>query len=380
MENCHTSSGCRQYDRRTFGNFNKIDKYDLYCFSLYWSYKDLWLLAALTIKRRFPDAKILFGGPDIILHPNLVKIYEDLNIMYSFGDIESSIIKAIECNDFNCTSYIELKNLTYEHTPKYEKRELDYCSYMITLNTSRGCSNKCYFCNTPSLSPFRVVKREVVLEWFKYFNKVGVNIIEPNDPTFNCVGFDFLLDGLIKIDNKCQIYDLHASFYNMKSANTVKKMSKVGIKKVCFGMECCSPMLQKNINKKFPDYKSVFEYLKILEDTGVQVLLFYIYGLPTQTVENFKSELEFIKKINDTFKNVIFEVYSYYCSPLSYIDSNREEFGIIEYNNYKDLLSPIYSRYDDMYKNMNMLRYKYDGNNSYFRKLIGENLNGVRLI
>lgn len=317
-------------------------EYDVYCFSFWDSYVDIQLLMALEIKKHNPRAKILFGGPDIILRPYLGEILKKIGFDYSTGDIDVSLHEYItDYSGFYDKKHTQKMNmLASNDVPKYTKEELDYLNHAIMISTSRGCANSCRFCSSPALSNFSYVPRNALVDWFSYYNDIGVKEVNPNDSTFNKAEFDILLNGLINIDNKIIISRADVSFVDLRK-DQIAKMAQAQFKEVCIGFECLHPIMQKNINKKMPPVDEILLYLEEFQKYEISVKLFYIAGIPSQTDEIFYDELEVIKYVDENFSNVYFEFYDYFISPMSYIDKHPEKFNIRKETKFNNFISKL---------------------------------------
>ena len=329
---------------------------DIFCFSIYNSYIDFYLLLSLYIKKIKPSAKILFGGASIILYDNLTNILKDLYIDCSTGDMEVSLYNYItDYNNFyNKKHKINLNTLNKNDVPKYTQEEIQYLDYSIMMSSSRGCANNCYFCSSPALSSYSFVKRNVLVDWFKYYNDIGVKKVTFNDATLNKVDFDVLLDGLININNQVKIHTTDISFRDLKF-DQIPKMKQAGFDEVCLGLECLHPTLQKKINRKMPSIDDLFKYLDLFEINDINVKLFYIIGLPFQTFNMFLYELNIIEEIDKKYSNIQFEIYNFYISPKSFAEKNYLYFNTKKTSIYDEYINDL-QKYN---KNITSM-YKYE--------------------
>lgn len=319
----------REHIENQINYFKDLKEYDIYCFSLYDAYLSIQPIIALILKEKYPKSKINFGGPEIILSDFTYESLKSMGFYCTRGDFEESLFQLItnEKEFYNSNHFYNLSKLTKDDVPKYSSEELKYLNYKIMVSSSRGCANNCYFCSSPALSRYNLLKRDVLVEWFKYYNKIGIEKVKFNDSTLNKFEFDKLLDGLIKINNKIKIQNSDLAFDGL-TIEQVRKMKKAGFTSVAFGIECLNPILSKNINKKMPSVEKIYNLLKELNKEKIHVKLFYIAGIPTQTKEIFYEELNFLKKINKDFDNISFEFYDYFVSPKSYIEKNYNKFSI----------------------------------------------------
>ncbi|MDD3263541.1 MAG: B12-binding domain-containing radical SAM protein [Candidatus Nanoarchaeia archaeon] len=346
----------RKHIENQFVFFENLKGYDIYCFSLYDAYLSIQPIIALFLKEKYPNSKITFGGPEVILNDFTYESLKSMGFYCTRGDFEESLYQLLinEKEFYNSNHFYNLSKLTKDDVPKYSKDELEYLNYNIMISSSRGCANNCYFCSSPALSRYNLLKRDVLIEWFKYYNQIGVKSIRFNDSTLNKFEFDKLLDGLIKINNKIKIQNSDLAFDGL-TIEQVKKMKKAGFNNVAFGIECLHPTLSKNINKKMPSLKIIYSLLKELNKQKISVKLFYIVGIPSQTIEIFYEELKFLKKINKDFSNISFEFYDYFISPKSYIEKNYEKFSIKSIENKNFDIN--YGKNETLKKLLKLLKY-----------------------
>lgn len=329
LENINIDKTKRMHIEDTIKYFENIDEYDIYCFSLFEAYLLTQVIAALILKKRFPNSKILFGGPEVILNDYIFDILKSLGFYVSNGDLESALPCLIlnEKSFYKTSHFYNLRRLSKDDVPKYTEEQLKILNYRIIVTYSRGCMNNCYYCCTPALSRYNVLKCDVFIEWIKYYNKIGVKEIILNSSTLNSFDFNEMLDGLIKIKNKIKIIYSNLSFKNFK-IEYISKIKKAGFLNVSFGLECLHPILQKKINKYNPSVIELFDFLDEFKKCNMKVVFFYIYGLPYQTMDIFKWELSILKKINERYLNVSFMFFDYFVINKSEMANNPSKFGI----------------------------------------------------
>ena len=336
-------------------HFKNLEQCDLYCFSIYQQYFLDYIISALTIFRKNPKSRILFGGPEMKLMPPIRELCNRIGISTSIGDLEPSVQRALtEPFQLDYTSYLKLNTLTEQDVPlPYSKETLEYANYRITINSSRGCPNNCYYCSGPQLSNYRSVKRDIFIDWIKQLQNTGIKNIFINDNNFGANRLEYVVDQLAKF-NKIPIgFELELRHL---TPTLVEKMKEAKMRSQSYGLECIHPEMSKMMNKKMPDIDKTIEILSTIK-SGKWMNFFYIYGLPGQNKRIFKEEIDYIKKIQEKIPYMKVEPIPFYLSPKSYIEQNRDKFKIkivstLEEDankilpEHSDLFKRIYNRYD----------------------------------
>lgn len=342
------------YKSALFEFFDNLPEYDLFCFSIYKRYMINYIVIIDILKKKFPHAQFLIGGPEIALEDGSKEIFETLGCFTSNGDIDSSVFNLVVGS--NHKSFMNMTQLTKYDVPEYTQEELDYLNNNIQLTSSRGCPNNCYFCSTPKISNFNAIKREVYVDWINHYNSAGVQEILIADNTLNSFQFDSFLDGLIRTNNKIKLTEADITF-NSLTIGQISKMGKAGFKSVSLGIE--GVLTGESINKKMPNPAETKVLISALMNEGIDVNLFYIFGFPGQSRDDFNRELEILTVINQKHPKVTFELYPYFLSPKSFIHLNKDQFGVkIAYidNTYESIMPEFTESLRKM-----IYDYSYDG-------------------
>ncbi len=176
-----------------------------------------------------------------------------------------------------------------------------------SILTSRGCPNACVFCANSSY--WRRILRlrdpvDVVDEIEEVINTYGIR------------GFDFWDDTLTvvprhveQICNEIIRRNLDIAWYARIRVNTVNRsllelMKRAGCVALSFGVESGSPRVLKEINKNIT-LDQAEKVAKICNELGFHTKAFFMFNLPTETLDDVKSTLKFMNKLDNSYHNMI---------------------------------------------------------------------------
>lgn len=171
--------------------------------------------------------------------------------------------------------------------------------YVTTMITSRGCPYKCTFCK---LSFQKVLSRSAadVVSEMKAIAALGIKEIEVYDDTFTwskkrlidiCKG---IVDEGLQFD--WAIRDRVSS----PTPETVEWLAKAGCKRIHFGIESGSNKTLKTIKKSI-DTDQAIAAVAMAKKHGIQVLTYFMLGLPGETVEDMRETIRFAKKLDPDY-------------------------------------------------------------------------------
>ncbi len=335
------------------------------CYSIYNYNRESTLLLASHIRDLFPKIKQVLGGPevkDLLMSDNFI---ETLDKSFDFlvkGEGEEVIIKIMEALDNNSDEaiygvnkppykssnyYIDkfdfktqvqdmnvLKIPDFGSNPRFE-RYLNSDNWWagIPINTSRGCSGNCHFCNVKTYSKavrFRSgehIMNEVIYQTKKY--KTNRFMIVDDDP-LSLVAREETDKFLNMLKNSPIRYDWN--LFNAKldrslsDESRIKLLSDAGLGSVVFGFESASENTRKHMNKFFP----VKESIRILENFkkyNIKVNINVIYCYPSETEEDFQETLDFIKNHGHLIQHIGTNIF--FNNPV-YVDRFPDSIRLIE--------------------------------------------------
>jgi radical SAM superfamily enzyme YgiQ (UPF0313 family) len=204
----------------------------------------------------------------------------------------------------------------------------------VTILTARGCPNNCSFCNTPFKKSYRVRSVENVIEEFEFIQNELPEVKEVmiEDDTFpvskkRTIDICNLIKKRgIKIPWSCNSR-VDVDF------NTLKKMKEAGCRLLCVGFESPTQKILDNVHKRTTRELQI-QFMKNTRKIGLLVNGCIILGLPGDTKETIRDNIEFAKELNpDTL-----QVYSLYVYPGTELWFWAEKNGYLTSKKYSDLL------------------------------------------
>jgi len=155
---------------------------------------------------------------------------------------------------------------------------------------SRGCKNKCLFCQYGWLKKYREADFERIKSVIECSDGKSIRTFAADRfQHSNYLKIRALLDKLGKCDTGS---DLSLRFC-LSNPSFLANTNKVRV-----GIEGCSFRLRKLVGKNYSD-EDIVSFCKTVADAGIKCLDFYmIYGLPTETTDDVRDFFELIKKID----------------------------------------------------------------------------------
>lgn len=173
--------------------------------------------------------------------------------------------------------------------------------YEMTMQGTRGCPFSCFYCDVQHITPHhRRRSPENIFEEVKYLSGIGVKRIEFIDDAFNINVEEFKQFFKLVIQNRMDI-----SFYfqsglrgDMLDQEGIDMMIEGGVKSVNLSLESASPRLQKMMRKNLNIDKLNSNLHYIVEKYPYLIVgLNAMHGFPTETEEEAKMTIDFIKDI-----------------------------------------------------------------------------------
>lgn len=291
------------------------------------AWTDFWYDAYRCIriaKEVDPDTHVTVGGPHVSIYPELTLEFSGCDSVivgdgevpflwlvngFSNGHVPADLpglhLKEHGVKEGCLKFYIhgELDSLPFP-----DRTMLPYHRYnsvvsktdfVTTMITSRGCPYRCTFCK---LSFQKTLSRsaENVLAEMEQIAALGIREIEIYDDTFTwskkrliaiCKG---MVERGLKFD--WAIRDRVSS----PTPETMEWLARAGCRRIHFGIESGSDKTLKTIKKSITT-KQAMEAIKLTKKHGIEVLTYFMLGLPGETLEDMRETIRFAKSLDPDY-------------------------------------------------------------------------------
>jgi len=286
---------------------------DIVGFSVFWRNLNICALVAKELKKT--KIKVIFGGPETILNPDIGLYIENRVADYILqGEAEHSLpllldnldkpdipgIMFRQDNELKYTGKWIPGNINNLEFPVFDKQDINNSTlpWVLPITASRGCENKCDFCVHPKLwQIFRQRTPEDVV------NEIKHQIKSHNIRSF--MFNDSLLNKSIKfLKNFCRLVlreDLDIRWFGNARADKrlneslFKLMYKAGCRCLFFGLESGSDKVLNDMNKGITT-KLFRKNIKDAHKNKIWIKINLITGYPTETHCEFMKSIEFIAR------------------------------------------------------------------------------------
>ncbi len=267
---------------------------DIYGFSAYiWNIKELFMFAADLRKLR-PDAKIVFGGPEVSFdceeilaaHPYIDSIIK--------GEGETAFVRLAEMYDageslpgiFDGGIYSDFA----EQGTVYTSDELNEGSRVVYYESSRGCPFRCAYCLSAMSGAVRAKSAAVTLSELAEFEKIGhIKIIKFVDRTFN---FDRerakqIWRGLLSGEyTKNYHFEICAELLDEESFELLSKFPKGKIQ-LEIGVQSTNPETLRRVDRSPETLQLIKNIARLYEMGNMNIHADLIAGLPGENMVSF---------------------------------------------------------------------------------------------
>ncbi len=290
------------------------------------AWTDFWYQAfkiGKILKEKFPETFIVMGGPHINIFPKEVLEFDFIDSIV-MGDGEIPMVKLLDRLAGNDQGNEDIPGVYWRghgyisYTP-YIQRDLDnlpipdrtflpierYTSvlssdkFVTSMITSRGCPFKCVYCKLDFQKPVSRSAESVIKE-FEIIHNLGINEVEVYDDTFNwkhkrtkdiCTG---IIDKNLKL--KWAIRDR----VNLVKEDVLIDLKKAGCYRIHLGIETGSDRVMKACKKAITT-EQAWIAVKLAKKYGFIVLAYFMYGLPTETLEEAYQTLNFSLELDPDY-------------------------------------------------------------------------------
>jgi len=276
------------------------------------------------IKSVLPDTHICLGGPHLSIYPreSLMRGSVD-SIVVGDGELpffhlarrllgmeQTDITGLYFRKDLNRYKKFEPFVISEpDRLPIADRQLLPYQNYAsvlgkgigTTMVTSRGCPHKCIYCKLDAQKTmFR--SPESVVQEMEHIKSLGINEIEIYDDTFGSKRSRvFDICRLMKqkgLNFRITIRDRVSNI----DEEVISTLKGVGLVRVYLGVESVSNGTLKTIKKQIT-VEQAQTAIEIVKAHGVEVLAYFMIGLPGETTTDFFKMLDWAKKMGPDYAN-----------------------------------------------------------------------------
>ncbi len=233
---------------------------------------------------------------------------------------KDQILKAPPIKDIDSIPFPDFSEFSLE---KYQHKRL-------SLIGSRGCVNRCYFCNDWTVWPrYRARKGELIFkEVSHHYNRYNIRSFEFVDLAISSSikEFETFCDCVIRkgleiewIANFCIAEGLNKTVF--------EKFRRAGCCALRLGIESGSDKILAKYNKNFV-ISQAEEVLAMIHDASIETHINLIVGFPGERQEDFQATLDFVERNRDTITRIA-NVHPFYITPSSVVEKNHQKFGVI---------------------------------------------------
>ncbi len=170
----------------------------------------------------------------------------------------------------------------------------------ITIQSTRGCPYECLFCHRIWSKKHVHRDAESIFQEILYYHKQGVVNFAFIDDCFNLdkVNSSKVFQQILRHKLDIQLFFPNGLRGDIMTPDYIDLMVEAGTRGINLSLESASPRLQKLLRKhlKLDKFKEVLDYISG-KHPGVMLELASMHGFPTETEEEAKMTLDFIKSI-----------------------------------------------------------------------------------
>lgn len=291
------------------------EKPDVLGFSVYDENINRVLVWARYAKQLRPEILVILGGPQITFMPGeALAQMKDVDILCR-GEGESVLPALGQALDTG-RPLAEVPGICYLEqgkavdTPQadlVEDLDLLPSPYLeeiidtagksrVILLTSRGCTSPCTFCYTTRASNKKVRFHSIdrVIAEIKHLQARGINDFWFADPNF-AFSRKRLVELLQKIIAECPPITFWCQTrYNLMDDELLDLLKKAGAHTIAFGLESADHEVLTRINKGLNPEK-IATVIGEVQQAGINVELFTLFGLPGESFAHAQKTLDFVK-------------------------------------------------------------------------------------
>ncbi|MFH1403148.1 MAG: radical SAM protein [Candidatus Altiarchaeota archaeon] len=284
------------------------------------------MIASKTVKEYDSRIKVVWGGPHVNIYPEESARLPDVDyialgegeltmprLLDGMGDTRrlqesAGIVFKKDGRVVNTGNPWFINNL--DGIPFPARRLTPYKKYssllakrspITTMITSRGCPDKCLFCDRPHLGKmFRARSARNVVDEMQECFDMGVREFLIYDDTFTIDRQRVLeICGEIRERGLDIGWDVRARV-NTVDKEMLKTMREAGCERIHFGVEAGNEEILRILRKGITREQAVSAF-KDARDAGMETLAYFMIGSPRETRDTIKESIEFAKQLKPDY-------------------------------------------------------------------------------
>lgn len=255
---------------------------------------------AISAEFRRRGVPVVMGGIHASFLPNEALRYVDSVVVGEADDIWTEVLADFERQKLK-KKYIVDGHPNIVNVPM-PRRELLSGKYLFqTLQTTRGCPNRCYFCSVTHFNGVKHRMRSIdnVMEEIAGIKQKRLMFLDDNiiGTGRQCMQRAMLLFERLKEHNK--IWFSQCGINIAEDDKLLKAAYDAGGRVLLIGFESVQPdalrMMNKNINLHARKTKSYKDVIRKIQDHGISIIGGFILGTDQDTLESSKRMIDFVQ-------------------------------------------------------------------------------------
>lgn len=301
-------------------DMSNMDRFDMVGISVMTPQRGEAYRFARNFKLRYPDKKLIIGGPHVKHYKDEVSANPDFDFVVPYdGEVPLTHIVTGVARDRILNHVMTKEDILNaprpDRTSENARQVIGQYHYMLggkratTMMTSRGCPMSCAFCEDAKTTAKWSKLESLAMEMddIKQLGYEGVYIF---DDLF-AISLDKTKPIVEEVKKRGLIYRCNgqANFFTKWGEEFARVLADTGCYEIAFGHESGSQKILDNVNKKTKveqNYRSV-EYAR---KYGIKVKSFLMLGLPGEDEETVRATEQFIRDAKpDDFQLCVYSPY-----------------------------------------------------------------------
>lgn len=274
-------------------------------FSVYiWNVAEISETVAL-LKQIAPSIKIILGGPEVSHHPDSPDVVDIADyVIQGPGEISFKKLCQQMLNAHRPINKIiegESESLDKLHLPYAYYTDEDIKNRLIYVEASRGCPFKCEFCLSSLDKTSKPFELGPFLDEMDTLYQRGARNFKFIDRTFNLkvstsvAIMEFFLERMT--DDLYLHFEVIPDNLPEQLKQTLVRFPKDSLQ-FEIGVQTFDPDIQTLISRKQDNTKTCNNLTWLRENTGAHIHADLIFGLPSDTIENFAKSFDQLVRLN----------------------------------------------------------------------------------